>query len=57
MSEPTCAFHGLKWSEHQSGRCLYCALCFVALTVDTCYIEADGSRVDLCDECGSRAEG
>ena len=49
--DPACAFHGLRWSEHPEGRCLYCCLCFRTLTAEECHLLPDGSREDVCDEC------
>ena len=48
IPDPTCAFHGLKRSEH---RCLYCALCFRDLTFETCHVRSDGRREDICNDC------
>ena len=28
MADPTCSLHGVKWSEHAHGGCLYCVVCF-----------------------------
>jgi ribosome-binding protein aMBF1 (putative translation factor) len=49
--DPVCTFHGLRASEHEFGRCLYCCLCFVTLTPDTCAVDIDGSKVDVCRPC------
>lgn len=52
--DPVCAFHGKRWSEHDGGRCLYCCLCFVTLTPDACWQDADGQRWDMCAACGAQ---
>ena len=51
MVDPTCAFHGLKWSEHE---CLYCCLCFKTLTVEECHMLPSGGREDMCNECAAQ---
>lgn len=54
MVDPTCAFHGKKWSEHEGGRCLYCCLCFDStLTPETCWADKDGVKWDVCMDCGN----
>jgi hypothetical protein len=52
--DPTCAFHGKRWSEHEGGRCLYCCLCFKTLTYEECHELPDGTREDVCDECAAK---
>lgn len=54
--DPTCAIHGIKWSEHKEGRCLYCCLCFKTLTYETCHILPSGEREDTCNECAAEEE-
>ena len=51
--DPTCAFHGKKWSEHDHGRCLYCCICFKTLTPDECAEDLKGQKWDVCtdEEC------
>ena len=49
--DPVCAFHGKRWSEHETGRCMYCCLCFKSLTVEECHVLPDGSCEDVCNEC------
>ena len=51
--DPVCASHGKRWSEHETGRCLYCCLCFKTLTVEECHLLPDGSREDVCNECAA----
>jgi hypothetical protein len=46
--DPTCLLHGLKRSEHD---CLYCTLCFKDLTPETCFVDSDGVRWDICPQC------
>lgn len=50
--DPVCAFHGLRASEHEHGRCLYCCLCFDQLTPAECWADADGVKWDICVPCG-----
>lgn len=50
--DPTCAFHGLKWSEHEGGRCLHCPLCFRSDFGYPKWVDADGQMWDVCVECG-----
>jgi len=54
MGDPTCAFHGKPWSEHDGGQCLYCVICFSTLTYETCYVASDGAKYDICTTCGPR---
>lgn len=53
-SEPVCLFHGIPHSEHEHGRCLYCALCFKPLTLEECNVLADGRREDVCVPCAEQ---
>lgn len=53
-SEPVCLIHGLAWREHAGGRCLFCCLCFRELTVEECHVQADGTRIDVCDDCAAK---
>jgi hypothetical protein len=46
--DPVCAIHGLPWSEHDGGRCLYCCICFKPLTPDECAEDSDGQAWDVC---------
>lgn len=48
---PTCLIHGMKWSEHTSGRCLYCCRCFKPMEVEDCAINSDGEKEDVCRPC------
>jgi len=50
-TDPVCAIHGKRWSEHEHGRCLYCCLCYRELTLQECHVLPDGSREDVCNEC------
>jgi hypothetical protein len=50
--DPVCLFHGKRRSEHH---CLYCAICFVTLTPEECWRDADGVGWDLCRRCGDLA--
>lgn len=50
--DPVCVFHGMKWSEHEGGRCLYCCICFKTLTPDECAIDYEGVRWDVCTDPG-----
>lgn len=52
--DPTCSLHGIPWSQHPEGRCLYCCLCFKTLTYETCHLLPDGTREDVCDECAEK---
>ena len=49
--DPTCAFHGIKWSEHEGGRCLHCPLCFRSDLGYPKHVDADGQMWDVCVEC------
>jgi hypothetical protein len=49
--DPVCLHHGLRWSQHEGGRCLFCCLCFRTLTAEECHQLPDGTREDVCDEC------
>ncbi len=51
MIDPVCFNHGMRWSEHEHGRCLYCCLCFKPLTLEECAFEPNGDRVDICVPC------
>jgi hypothetical protein len=51
MIDPTCAFHGIKWSEHEYGKCLYCCICFTTLTFETCATDKSGDKTDICQPC------
>lgn len=46
--DPVCAFHGKRMSEHEGGRCLYCCICFTSLEPDTCVVDTDGQKWDVC---------
>lgn len=50
--DPVCMIHGMKWSEHRHGRCIYCGLCFVPLEDDECWVDSKGQKWDMCRECG-----
>lgn len=53
LLDPVCLFHGIRRSEHEGGRCLFCCICFRSdLTPDTCYQDKEGQKWDLCWECG-----
>ena len=54
--DPVCAFHGLRWSEHELGFCLFCCLCFRTLELEDCNVLPDGKREDICRSC-ARYEG
>jgi len=56
MLDPTCAFHGLKASEHEYGRCLYCCFCFKTLTPDECHTDNEGVKWDVCEDCAALEE-
>ena len=49
--DPVCAFHGLRWSEHEHGRCIYCPLCFRSDEYEH-WVDETGQKWDLCRECG-----
>lgn len=49
--DPVCAFHGLRASEHEHGRCLYCCICFTTLTRETCAEDSTGQKWDTCEPC------
>lgn len=51
VTDPFCAIHGKRWSEHAEGRCLYCCLCFKPLTVEECHLLPGGLREDVCEPC------
>ena len=46
--DPVCLAHGLRASEHEHGRCLYCCICFKQLTPMTCAVDEDGQKWDVC---------
>ena len=48
MVDPTCLFHGKKHSEHH---CLFCCLCYKALTIEECHLLPTGEREDVCETC------
>lgn len=54
--DPVCAKHGLRASEHEHGRCLYCCICFVDLEPETCYVDQEGQRWDMCEACGTHED-
>jgi hypothetical protein len=47
--DPVCLHHGKRWSEHESGRCLYCCICFTPLTPDQYAIDSNGQGWDVCN--------
>jgi len=51
MIDPVCIFHGKKMSEHV---CLYCCLCFCSLTPETCHVNEQGQKEDVCNECAEK---
>jgi hypothetical protein len=51
--DPMCTLHGKRWSEHQHGKCLYCCLCLMPLTLQTCNVRPDGILEDMCKSCAS----
>lgn len=54
--DPVCLLHGMRWSEHEFGRCLYCEICFKTLTPDECVTDANGERWNVCPgECAISA--
>jgi hypothetical protein len=46
--DPVCLIHGKRWSAHEGGRCLYCCICFKALTPDECAVDSEGQKWDVC---------
>ena len=56
MFDPVCVFHGIKRSEHEIGRCLYCCICFETLTPEQCYTDESGDTWDVCKPCGEKGE-
>ena len=48
--DPTCLFHGKKWSEHKYGRCIYCPLCFRSDEYEH-WVDAEGQKWDICVGC------
>lgn len=54
--DPVCTLHGMKWSEHEYGKCLYCCICFITLTLDTCHTLPDGTKEDICNDCAKEEE-
>jgi hypothetical protein len=46
--DPVCLFHGKRLSEHV---CLYCCLCFMTLTPEQCYEDAERQKWDVCVPC------
>lgn len=52
--DPTCTLHGKKWSEHETGTCLYCCICFEELTPETCFVDSAGDKWDKCVPCAER---
>lgn len=54
--DPVCLIHGKRWSEHEIGRCLYCALCYVPLEPEQCWRDEEGQAWDLCESCGVAEE-
>ena len=55
--DPFCAHHGIRWSEHESGRCLFCAICADPLTPQECSFLPDGSRENICIPCAMKERG
>lgn len=54
--DPFCTLHGKRLSAHDGGRCLYCCICFKALTPDACAVDAGGQKWDVCEgKCASEA--
>lgn len=54
--DPVCVLHGKRWSEHEGGRCLYCCICFKALTPEECVMDSAGQKWDVCKgECAREA--
>lgn len=51
--DPVCLHHGMRWSEHVHGRCLFCEVCFKALAGgDDCVTDTDGVKWNVCPgEC------
>ena len=49
--DPVCLFHGKKWSEHEGGRCLFCALCFDTDPPSGWWRDEEGTAWDICNEC------
>lgn len=46
--DPVCLVHGKRRSEHL---CLYCCLCFNPLTPETCHVNDEGKKEDVCEDC------
>ncbi len=54
--DPYCAFHGIRQSEHELGRCLYCCICFKILSADECAVDSEGQKWDACKgQCAKEA--
>lgn len=54
--DPTCLSHGIKWSEHINGKCLYCCICFKPLTPTESYVDKNNIKWDNCVSCGEKIE-
>ena len=54
--DPTCAFHGLKWSQHPDGRCLYCPLCFRSDFGYPKFVDEDGQMWTTCAACAAEEQ-
>jgi len=52
--DPVCLLHGKKASEHEGGFCLFCCLCFKALTPAECHVREDGKKEDVCKPCAEK---
>lgn len=46
--DPVCLIHLKRRSEHE---CLYCALCYSSMTPDECWVDENGIRWNVHDEC------
>lgn len=46
--DPVCAIHGIRWSKHDGGACLYCCICFSPLKPMDCVVDNSGVRWDVC---------
>ncbi len=52
--DPVCSLHGMRWSDHEFGRCMYCCLCFKTMELSNMnefYRDNNGHYHDICLEC------
>jgi hypothetical protein len=54
--DPVCLFHGIRMSEHEQLRCLFCCICFETKPKSGWATDSEGVTWDVCNTPECRRE-